>query len=79
MRGTCLSSSSTKLVERAEIETNDWSLTPGRYVGVAPKEEDEDFDFATAMREIHAELAALNADAAVLAERIQENFAKLGI
>ena len=68
-----------KLVDRSEIEANDWSLTPGRYVGVAPEEEDEDFDFATAMREIHAELADLNAEAAVLAARIQENFEKLGI
>ena len=68
-----------KLVDRAEIEANDWSLTPGRYVGVAPTEEDEDFDFATAMREIHAELADLNAEAAVLAVRIQANFEKLGI
>ena len=68
-----------KLVDRAEIEANDRSLTPGRYVGVAPEEEDEDFDFATAMREIHAELAELNAEAAVLAARIQENFEKLGI
>jgi len=34
-----------KLVDIAEIEANDWSLTPGRYVGVAPEEEDEDFDF----------------------------------
>ena len=68
-----------KLVDRTEIEANDWSLTPGRYVGVAPEEEDEDFDFATAMREIHAALADLNAEAAVLAARIQENFEKLGI
>ena len=68
-----------KLVDRAEIEANDWSLTPGRYVGVAPEEEDEDFDFATTMREIHAELADLNTEAAVLAARIQENFEKLGI
>ncbi|MCY4120511.1 MAG: hypothetical protein OXG72_06270 [Acidobacteria bacterium] len=55
------------------------SLTPGRYVGVAPEEGDEDFDFSTAMREIHAELADLNAEAAVLAVRIQKNFEKLGI
>ena len=68
-----------KLVDRTGIEANDWSLTPGRYVGVAPEEEDEDFDFATAMREIHAELADLNAEATVLAARIQENFEKLGI
>ena len=68
-----------KLVDRAEIEVNDWSFTPGRYVGVASEEEDEDFDFATAMREIHAELTAMNAEAAVLAARIQEDFEKLGI
>ena len=43
-----------KLVDRTEIEANDWSLTPGRYVGVAPEEEDESFDFRTALREIHA-------------------------
>ena len=61
------------------IEANDWSLTPGRYVGIAPEEDDEDFDFTTAMREIHAELAELNAEAAVLAARIQENFGKLRI
>jgi type I restriction enzyme M protein len=34
-----------KLVDRKEIEAADWSLTPSRYVGVAPAEEDEDFDF----------------------------------
>ena len=34
-----------KLVDRGEIEAHDWSLTPRRYVGVAPEEEDEDFDF----------------------------------
>ncbi len=68
-----------KLVDRADIEANDWSLSPGRYVGVAPEEEDEDFDFPTAMREIHAELADLNAEAAGLAEKIQENFERLGI
>ena len=68
-----------KLVARPDIEANDWSLSPGRYVGVAPEEEDEDFDFSTAMREIHAELADLNAEAAVLAETIQENFERLAI
>ena len=68
-----------KLVDRAEIEINDWSLTPGRYVGVAPAEEDEDFDFAATMREIHTELADLDAEASVLAAKIRKNFEKLGI
>jgi type I restriction enzyme M protein len=68
-----------KLVDRAEIEANDWSLTPGRYVGVAPEEEDEDFDFEEALREIHVELEELNAEAATLATTIKRNFEELGV
>lgn len=68
-----------KLVDRAEIEANDWSLTPGRYVGVAPEEEDDDFDFEEALREIHVELEDLNAEAVKLAEKIKKNFEELGI
>ena len=68
-----------KLVDRKEIEAADWSLTPGRYVGVAPPEEDEDFDFEQTLRDIHVELADLNKEAAELAARIQENFEELGV
>ena len=68
-----------KLVDRAEIEANDWSLTPGRYVGVALEEKDEDFDFGETMRAIHAELEELNAEAATLAATIKKNFEALGI
>ncbi len=68
-----------KAVTRAEIEAADWSLTPGRYVGVAPPEEDEDFDFEQTLRDIHVELADLNREAAELAARIQENFEELGV
>ena len=67
-----------KLVDRKEIEAADWSLTPGRYVGVAPPEEDEDFDFEQTLRDIHVELADLNKEAAKLATQIQENFEELG-
>ena len=56
-----------KLVDHKEIETAGWSLTPGRYVGVAPPEEDEDFDFEQTIRDIHTELADLNKEAAGLA------------
>ena len=47
-------------VDRAEIEAHNWSLTPGRYVGVTPEEEDEDFDFGGAFRAIHVDLKGLN-------------------
>ena len=67
-----------KLVDRAEIEAADWSLTPGRYVGVAPPEEDDDFDFEQTLRDIHAEIADLNKEAAELAAKIQVNFEELG-
>jgi type I restriction enzyme M protein len=67
-----------KLVDRAEIEAADWSLTPGRYVGVATPEVDDDFDFEQTLRDIHTELADLNKEAAGLAEKIQTNFEELG-
>ncbi|MDI6807439.1 MAG: N-6 DNA methylase [Candidatus Eisenbacteria bacterium] len=67
-----------KLVARKIIEKNDWSLTPGRYVGVAPPEEDDDFDFEETLRDIHTELVDLNKEAAELAAKIQENFEELG-
>ena len=66
-----------KLVDCAEIKANDWSLTPGRYVGVAPEEEDENFDFAKTLREIHDELDELNDEAVSLAATIKKNFETL--
>ncbi|MCK0154613.1 type I restriction-modification system subunit M [Alcanivorax sp. S6407] len=68
-----------KLVNIKEIEANDWSLTPGRYVGVAPEEEDEDFDFEDTLRDIHVELQGLNEEAAQLADKIAQNFKELGV
>lgn len=67
-----------KLVDVKELETNDWSLTPGRYVGVAPEEVDEDFDFEETLRDIHVELTGLNEEAAELAAKIARNFEELG-
>ena len=67
-----------RLVDRSEVEAHDWSLTPGRYVGVASKEEDEDFDFEEVLRSIHIDLQGLNEEAAELAARIARNFEELG-
>ena len=68
-----------KLVDRKQIEAANWSLTPGRYVGVAPPEEDEEFDFEQTLRDIHTELADLNKEAAELAAKIKQNFEELGV
>lgn len=68
-----------KIASRADIAAADWSLTPGRYVGVAPAEVDEDFDFGQAMRDLHLELQDLDREASELAAKIQANFEGLGI
>ena len=68
-----------KVVNRADIEAADWSLTPGRFVGVAPADVDEDFDFEQTLRDIHLELADLNRESIDLAAKIQTNFEELGV
>ena len=67
-----------KVVDIDEVEANDWSLTPGRYVGVA-QSVDEDFDFEGRLKEIHMELDCLNDEAFELAKVIKSNFEELGI
>jgi type I restriction enzyme M protein len=67
-----------KVVNRAEVKSHDWSLTPGRYVGVAPEEVDEEFDFEEAIRSIHIDLKGLNEEAVQLAARIDKNLEELG-
>jgi len=66
-----------KLVDQAELAEHDYSLTAGRYVGVAPEVEDADFDFDEAIKAIHEELGTLNDEAALLAETIAKNFDEL--
>ncbi|KIN88233.1 type I restriction-modification system subunit M [Thauera sp. SWB20] len=66
-----------KAVTIDEIAANDWSLTPGRYVGVAPAGAEDEEDFAEKLREIHDELAELNDKAVDLAGRIAGNFEEL--
>lgn len=66
-----------KLVSRTEIAAQDWSLTPGRFVGVVPEEVDENFDFEEELRSIHLDLKGLNEEAAKLAVRIVRNFEDL--
>ncbi|MBY6757217.1 N-6 DNA methylase [Clostridium botulinum] len=67
-----------KLVDKEEIEKNDWSLTPGRYVGVA-QNIDEDFDFEGRLKEIQIELDGLNEEAFELSKVIKCNFEELGL
>ncbi len=66
-----------KLVDHDELAANDYSLTPGRYVWVAPEVDDEDFDFDATIRDIHLEIETLNAEAVDLAETIAQSFEEL--
>ncbi len=59
-----------------EVETQGWSLNPGRYVGVADQEED-DFDFSERLEELNEELEILNTEAHEIEEEIAENLMKL--
>ena len=62
-----------KVVSRAEIEAKDWSLSPGRYVGVDTAT-DDDVDYEERLAEIHIELEGLNEEAVALANSIAENY-----
>jgi len=67
-----------KVVTQKEIEVKDWSLSPGRYVGVDTST-DEDFDYEERLNEIHIELDGLNEEAIALAKTISENYKELAI
>jgi len=61
-----------KVATVEEIEAQGWSLNPGRYVGVAEREED-DVDFQVRLEELYEELELLNAEADSLENQISEN------
>lgn len=67
-----------KVVTQKEIEAKDWSLSPGRYVGVDTAT-DDDFDYEERLNEIHIELDGLNEEAIDLAKTISENYKELAI
>ena len=66
-----------KLVSKKEIEKSDWSLTPGRYVGVAPPPSEDEDEIAERLKGIHLELTDLNKEAQLLSESIDDNFKRI--
>lgn len=65
-------------VSQADIEANDWSLRPGRYVGVDTAT-DDNFDYEERLAEIHVELAGLNEESVTLVQLISDNFKELNL
>jgi len=66
-----------KVATLDEIQAQDWSLNPGRYVGVPELGQDADFDFEARLMELHDELDVLNAEAHELEARIAHNVAEI--
>jgi type I restriction enzyme M protein len=65
-----------KVVTLEEVAAKDYSLSPGRYVGVDAGT-DDDFDYEERLREIHLELAGLNEEAEQLVKAISDNYKEL--
>ena len=59
------------------IKDQDYSLNPGRYVGVVIEE--EDIDFPSVMTELHAELLELQKRSAELMDTISKNLKEMGL
>jgi type I restriction enzyme M protein len=67
-----------KLASREEIAEQDWSLNPGRYVGVVIEEDGKtEEEFLADLSDANDELAALVRDARLLESVIQSNVAAL--
>ncbi|MFM6007847.1 MAG: SAM-dependent DNA methyltransferase, partial [Sphaerospermopsis kisseleviana] len=66
-----------KVVTLDNITQEDYSLTPGRYVGVAAVGGEDKEDIEERLREIHLELASLNEEAQELGASILVNFEEL--
>ena len=66
-----------RVATRKEIADQDWSLNPGRYVGVTPGKKQEDEEFRAKLEALQEELEELNAEAEQLQARIAQNVAEL--
>jgi len=65
-----------KVVSIKDIEGQGWSLNPGRYVGMADRE-DDGVDFKVKLEELNEELERLNSEARDLEIKISENIGLL--
>jgi len=65
-----------KVATLEEIEAQGWSLNPGRYVGVAERE-DDDVDFKVRLEELYEDLELLNVEAKSLENDINSNIQRI--
>jgi type I restriction enzyme M protein len=67
----------SKSAKLAEIAAHDYGLTPGRYVGAADMEDDDEL-FEEKMEQLTALLAAQMAKSEVLTDQIEANLEAMG-
>ncbi|MBT1699630.1 type I restriction-modification system subunit M [Fulvivirgaceae bacterium PWU4] len=65
-----------KIVTLSDVRENDYSLTPGRYVGITMTA-DDGFDYKTRLAEINKELEQLNKAAVKISKTISKNIEEL--
>ena len=68
-----------KVATIEEIKKAGWSLNPGRYVGVAENDEEDDEDFGEKVKNLHEELKDLTDESHKLEKKIFENLKKLDV
>jgi type I restriction enzyme M protein len=66
-----------KIATRDEIKKLDWSLSPGRYVGVTPGQVVSDYDFKQEFEALNEELESLSAQAHELEQSIARNVVEI--
>lgn len=66
-----------RVATRTEIAAQDWSLSPGRYVGVAPGEQPDNEDFQERLEALQEDLEGLNVEAIQLHSVIARNVAEV--
>lgn len=65
-----------KVATLKDIESQGWSLSAGRYVGITERPDDE-FDFYERLEDLNEELETLNSEARELEGCVAENITKL--
>jgi type I restriction enzyme M protein len=66
-----------RVASRAEVAAEDWSLNPGRYVGVAPGKHPGNEEFRDRLETLQEELEGLNVEAMRLQTQIAQNVARV--
>jgi type I restriction enzyme M protein len=66
-----------KVVPRNDIFERDWSLNPGRYVGVSPGAQPDDENFRQRLEALQEELEGLNSEAERLQALVAKNVARI--